>query len=47
MAICPLISNDKLKAECGEDCALWCPGDKACAIKVIALELIKQGENGV
>jgi hypothetical protein len=37
---CPL-REDKL---CNEECAWFCVGDKMCAVKVIAVELIKEVE---
>lgn len=34
--MCPFIGD-----KCQEDCQLYCPGEECCAIKLIALELIK------
>ena len=51
--ICPLkinntttISNDcLLNSDCiKKECAWWCPGENCCAIKLIALQMIKLEE---
>lgn len=34
---------DKFR-HCDETCELWCKGEKVCAFKLIAMELIKLGE---
>ena len=47
--ICPLVSLRLDKGsgffECKKvDCAWWCPGEKVCAVKLIAMELMRQKE---
>ena len=41
---CPLASKDKWYGCIEEKCAWYCVGDKACSVKVIAMELIKRNE---
>jgi hypothetical protein len=36
---CPFFSE-----QCDDTCALWCDDDKVCAIKKVAIELVKLGE---